>query len=586
MAALYITVLYESTLWGCENITITCQDVGIGKLDVGISGPSVPAWDGQLHQAANALYDMAQCMDDTGETPAELTRSGWTSLPVVLAQLAAMSSAETGVQLNIPRPDGQSTCSVTWSSTCMVATCTRLTGQHVHASKPRWNIQLPCLLANVPVAARAISASTLVHSVQPQIMTWQVLQRQVEVTLIARGQPRLVLHPNPSTRAALAKHAGLQQVDSVCRQHVHITPDVQGVIYWAWGATDSSAQFLFINGWPLGSSHALQAHTSRQVDARAPEEVRRARASAAAAAASVHSTAHYAAWACHIMHRQDLSQPELANAISRLVQAALTQPDGPSDLPAPASPVAARPATPPPIPTPIAAPSAPVLCGADIARARYVGQLDAKFLVFILQRPGAPSLVLAMDQHAVHERIRLESLEHQLQASVERQTKHTQLPWPWPGDQCSWQVVSLRESVAVPLSMAARDTAHVWRELLQYWGFNLAIYPAEAHLHTVPVMFGKQAGAHDVLAWLHELRGQPRGQGQLAPCTAWRLRPPHVRAGLASRACRGAVMFGDMLEPSAAAALARAVASTTHAFICAHGRPSVSVLCELAPDAA
>lgn len=558
--------------------------MGIGKLDVDLSGPSAPAWNDQLQQAAYALYDMAQCMDDTGGMPAELTCAGWTALPVVLAQLAAMSSTETGVQLSIPLPDGQSTCSIAWSSTCMVATCTRLTGQHVHASKPRWRIQLPCLLANVPVAARAISASTLVHSVQPHITAWQVLQRQVQVTLIARGQPRIVLRSNPSTRAAIAKHAGLQQVDSVRRRHVHITPDVQGVIYWAWGASDSSTQFLFINGWPLAAGHALQAHTRRQVEAHAPEDVRRARASAAAAAASVHSTAHYAAWACHIMHRQDLSQPELANAISRLIQAALAQPDGTVDLSAPASPASARPAT-PPLLTPTATPPAPVLCGADVARARYVGQLDAKFLVFILQRPGASSLVLAMDQHAVHERIRLESLEHQLQASLEHQTKHMQLAWPWPSDQCGWQVVRLREPVAVPLSMAARDTACVWRELLQHWGVSLAIYPVEVHLHTVPVMFGRQAGVHDVLAWLQELRSQPRGQGQLAPCTAWRLRPPHVRAGLASRACRGAVMFGDTLEPGAAAALARAVSSTTHPFICAHGRPSVSVLCELAPEA-
>lgn len=56
----------------------------------------------------------------------------------------------------------------------------------------------------------------------------------------------------------------------------------------------------------------------------------------------------------------------------------------------------------------------------------------------------------------------------------------------------------------------------------------------------------------------------------------WRLqRPPAVVRVLASRACRGAIKFGDELNPSVIEKLLSELAQTALPFQCAHGRPSM-----------
>jgi DNA mismatch repair ATPase MutL len=52
------------------------------------------------------------------------------------------------------------------------------------------------------------------------------------------------------------------------------------------------------------------------------------------------------------------------------------------------------------------------------------------------------------------------------------------------------------------------------------------------------------------------------------------LPPPHCHA-LATRACRGAVMFNDMLSSDQCKLLMHDLYNTSHPFICAHGRTAV-----------
>ena len=54
-----------------------------------------------------------------------------------------------------------------------------------------------------------------------------------------------------------------------------------------------------------------------------------------------------------------------------------------------------------------------------------------------------------------------------------------------------------------------------------------------------------------------------------------------VRALLASKACRYAVMFGDDVQPHEGAALVEALSRTRQPLSCAHGRPTVVPLADV-----
>ena len=54
--------------------------------------------------------------------------------------------------------------------------------------------------------------------------------------------------------------------------------------------------------------------------------------------------------------------------------------------------------------------------------------------------------------------------------------------------------------------------------------------------------------------------------------------PPAVTRTLNSKACRGAIMFGDRLLPSECGRLLRALGRTQLCFSCAHGRPTMAPL--------
>jgi DNA mismatch repair ATPase MutL len=64
------------------------------------------------------------------------------------------------------------------------------------------------------------------------------------------------------------------------------------------------------------------------------------------------------------------------------------------------------------------------------------------------------------------------------------------------------------------------------------------------------------------------------------------IRPPAVARVLNSKACRGAIMFGDPLSPYECAALLERLARTRFPFQCAHGRPSMVPLVTLVPGPA
>jgi hypothetical protein len=109
------------------------------------------------------------------------------------------------------------------------------------------------------------------------------------------------------------------------------------------------------------------------------------------------------------------------------------------------------------------------------------------------------------------------------------------------------------------------------RDAVEAWGFKLrgqgeAAGAGALRLLRAPVVMGKALGANDLVDYLEELADAP----------GRRLPPPlAVRRAMASRACRGAIMFGDRLPRAASARLVRQLARCALPFQCAHGRPSM-----------
>ena len=103
------------------------------------------------------------------------------------------------------------------------------------------------------------------------------------------------------------------------------------------------------------------------------------------------------------------------------------------------------------------------------------------------------------------------------------------------------------------------------RDAVEAWGFKLrgqgeAAGASALRLLRAPVVMGKALGANDLVDYLEELADAP----------GRRLPPPRaVRRAMASRACRGAIMFGDRLPRAASARLVRQLARCALPFMLA-----------------
>jgi len=93
----------------------------------------------------------------------------------------------------------------------------------------------------------------------------------------------------------------------------------------------------------------------------------------------------------------------------------------------------------------------------------------------------------------------------------------------------------------------------------------------DTHLRAVPVLLGVELGDKALLEYLRVIAatGSPAQP------------PPQVHRILASKACRRAIMFGDMLDATQCQALLTKLAGCAMPFQCAHGRPSIAPMLQL-----
>ncbi|GMP32184.1 hypothetical protein CsSME_00006061 [Camellia sinensis var. sinensis] len=193
--------------------------------------------------------------------------------------------------------------------------------------------------------------------------------------------------------------------------------------------------------------------------------------------------------------------------------------------------------------------------------AKVLQQVDKKFIPIV----GGGVLAI-IDQHAADERIRLEELRQKVLF----------------GEMKTITYLDTEQKLVLP--EIGYQLLHNYADQIQNWGWlcnirslgsrNLNLIhkqPTVVTLNAVPCIVGVNLTDVDLLEFLQ----------QLADTDGSSTIPPSVHRVLNSKACRGAIMFGDTLLPSECSLIVEELKQTSLCFQCAHGRPTTVPLVNL-----
>jgi DNA mismatch repair ATPase MutL len=218
----------------------------------------------------------------------------------------------------------------------------------------------------------------------------------------------------------------------------------------------------------------------------------------------------------------------------------------------------------------------------SVDRLRIIGQVDAKY---VLARSG--SLLIIIDQHAADERVKLEEMlrgdgDDNRDRNAEGDSGGDRIN---EGHNSNTPVSTIRLTGTMPLSDTVEITSSdlyvlVNRpKIFHSWGFLFDLMPEDENtalrsvtsvkLTQVPVFYGEALNADDFIEFVHYVSDHSRWA---APHSL--LKPPSLKRIAASKACRTAVKFGDILDLERCTDIMSKLSQTDLPFQCAHGRPS------------
>jgi DNA mismatch repair ATPase MutL len=207
----------------------------------------------------------------------------------------------------------------------------------------------------------------------------------------------------------------------------------------------------------------------------------------------------------------------------------------------------------------------------QLASAEVIAQVDSSFIAVKMG-----SLLCLVDQHAADERVSVETLEEAftrhdshdgMKISLTKRDIHL-------GD--IFKSCPVAPSIKVHLTMTQMTAARHYHSLLHKWKFSFEESQTEERtimLRGLPSVCGRVAQVHDMLEFLNDL-------GSLAGGSS--IKPKFVSSVLASNACRYATMFGESMSLQQCQCLIEALAKCQLPFVCAHGRPSIIPLIDMA----
>ncbi|KAH7566166.1 hypothetical protein JRO89_XS08G0108900 [Xanthoceras sorbifolium] len=200
-----------------------------------------------------------------------------------------------------------------------------------------------------------------------------------------------------------------------------------------------------------------------------------------------------------------------------------------------------------------------------LEEAKVLHQVDKKYIAVV-----AGGTLAVIDQHAADERIRLEELRKKVLS----------------GEAKTITYMDAEQELVLP--EIGYQLLHSYAEQIKDWGWicnfhnqsstsfkkNLSLLnrqPALVSLLAVPCILGVSLSDVDLFEFLQ----------QLADTDGSSTMPPSVLRVLNSKACRGAIMFGDSLLPSECSLIVEELKQTSLCFQCAHGRPTTVPLVNL-----
>ncbi|KAF3194155.1 DNA mismatch repair protein [Orbilia oligospora] len=216
------------------------------------------------------------------------------------------------------------------------------------------------------------------------------------------------------------------------------------------------------------------------------------------------------------------------------------------------------------------------LSKSSLQTARVIAQVDEKFILLFFQ---PLELLVIVDQHAADERIRVERLWKEFD----------NVPKP------------LKKEVSFSINADEANILRLYLDDIRTWGFELDITPIRgAHGAVVVDVVGVPELVADrcvsepsvvvrlLRGWIAELKDEKRSRGFPDSRGGWIKRmvtaTQRLNEVVSSRACRSAIMFNDKLTLEECRDLINKLAACDFPFQCAHGRPSMVPVIDLADD--
>ncbi|XP_047026301.1 uncharacterized protein LOC124634685 [Helicoverpa zea] len=197
--------------------------------------------------------------------------------------------------------------------------------------------------------------------------------------------------------------------------------------------------------------------------------------------------------------------------------------------------------------------------------AKVLGQVDCKFIAAIMKKRSCETketaeYLILFDQHAVHERIRLErNLADYL-------------------NEDKWATVAV-ENVVLKMSNNQILYLHNYKDKFAQLGLQWTINDKEVNVHSIPeAILGKNPREVEKVIKavrnliIEEINVMKMQKGCLS------LYPKSIMDLVFSEACRYAIKFGDQLSKNECIKLLHDLSNCKTPFQCAHGRPVMAVI--------
>ncbi|KAI8999804.1 hypothetical protein BC832DRAFT_594373 [Gaertneriomyces semiglobifer] len=261
----------------------------------------------------------------------------------------------------------------------------------------------------------------------------------------------------------------------------------------------------------------------------------------------------------------------------------------------------------------------------DLQHMRVLSQVDRKFIVCQVERNGTEAssadgtsekrkgggLLVIVDQHAADERIKLEAMLSELYSGVDKWHKRgdaIELEMVDPDDgfiakpECIVATVDFNPNLTTSLPMSEAQNAMGLLASFRRWGVYFSCPPLDVqtrmhsssalvrpdmvvpvHIQKLPRLIADRCVAdpgviRDIIRQ-HVYGTVTESAPSGAPVTGGP--PKGILEILNSKACRTAIMFGDMLSKEECEQLISGLKSCKFPFQCAHGRPSMVPLLDL-----